>query len=291
MFGRQLHRQMHGRRELHDRLFFCALASGICTPKGGAGATCTSGNQCTTAGGCVDGVCCAATCTLACQGCARATTGQADGTCAPRLQPKAGPTVPICAGACPPGYAICSGDTAGVCSRRTWTFEAPPDQINKLNPGEWIRATSATSAAIHSTIPVPAIRVHGGSVAARLRGNPPGDDPAFPLNWEAADGIELCPFGGSMDLRARTLTFFLFMDGPPAGSSQILRLPCEILGSTFDGTQFIHNLTLDFTPQFGTWFSVSQTFQSSASGVTHLSIDCFFDSWTGTAYMDDISIQ
>lgn len=51
---------------------------------GGLGAACAGGSACAS-GACVDGVCCDRACDGACEACSAATTGGADGTCAPAL--------------------------------------------------------------------------------------------------------------------------------------------------------------------------------------------------------------
>jgi hypothetical protein len=58
---------------------FCS--QGTCTPKKKPGAACSDKLQCAS-GFCVDGVCCNAACTSACQSCVAKDTGNADGTCA-----------------------------------------------------------------------------------------------------------------------------------------------------------------------------------------------------------------
>jgi hypothetical protein len=59
--------------------FFCTGAGGSCVAKGGAGATCAAGNQCTTTH-CVDGVCCGSAACGSCQACNVANNL---GACAP----------------------------------------------------------------------------------------------------------------------------------------------------------------------------------------------------------------
>jgi hypothetical protein len=64
------------------------------------GAACTANTDCT-AGNCRDSICCPATCTLSCQGCATGVTGQANGTCALRT-------------ANPPGTQVCNNTCTNV---------------------------------------------------------------------------------------------------------------------------------------------------------------------------------
>jgi hypothetical protein len=59
--------------------YFCS--SGSCVQKKGKGDGCSSADQCSS-GFCKDSVCCESSCSLACQGCSNATTGQSNGTCA-----------------------------------------------------------------------------------------------------------------------------------------------------------------------------------------------------------------
>jgi hypothetical protein len=62
---------------------YCDVSLGVCSPKVGHGSVCFGSNECTTAGGCVDGVCCDTACTGLCQACTAAlkVTGLDDGTC------------------------------------------------------------------------------------------------------------------------------------------------------------------------------------------------------------------
>ena len=79
-------------------------AGGAGGPVGGAGgslkmagSTCSGSDQCSS-GLCRDSVCCAASCTLSCQGCASAVTGMMNGTCAMRTSSSAG--VQLCGDQC-----------------------------------------------------------------------------------------------------------------------------------------------------------------------------------------------
>jgi hypothetical protein len=65
---------------------YCDLGTGDCPAKKTQGQTCDSSNQCGTVGGCVDGVCCNATCTAACMACSAALKQSgADGECGAAL--------------------------------------------------------------------------------------------------------------------------------------------------------------------------------------------------------------
>jgi hypothetical protein len=58
------------------------VASKTCTTKKTNGTTCGAGNECSS-GACVDGVCCANSCTQLCYACSAAKTGGSDGSCQP----------------------------------------------------------------------------------------------------------------------------------------------------------------------------------------------------------------
>jgi hypothetical protein len=101
---------------------YCA-ASGACqsrkalasTCDDGAGADCKTADcrVCASAGGCVDGFCCNATCSGACDTCAAASGAPANGTCGPATAGTSGST-----GACGPAY-VCDGTSAscpGACT-------------------------------------------------------------------------------------------------------------------------------------------------------------------------------
>ena len=72
------------------------------------GSTCSASDQCSSAN-CRDSICCPASCTLSCQGCASSVTGSADGTCALRTSNPAG--TQICSSQC----VNVSGTDAGNC--------------------------------------------------------------------------------------------------------------------------------------------------------------------------------
>ena len=61
------------------------------------GSTCSASDECSSAN-CRDSICCPASCTLSCQGCASSVTGSANGTCALRTSNPAG--TQICNNAC-----------------------------------------------------------------------------------------------------------------------------------------------------------------------------------------------
>ncbi len=82
------------------------------------GQTCSGANDCRSGLSCVDGVCCGSACDGACQACAQALTGQADGSCAP-LASSAVDLVPslVCGGTtggCAGGNCICEAGS-GAC--------------------------------------------------------------------------------------------------------------------------------------------------------------------------------
>lgn len=113
----------------------CGANAGAATCCNGAccqqrGQSCSATNQCDAGLSCVDGVCCQSACDGACEGCANALTGQADGTCAPinTVRIDDSPVSNLCTasgGAClnPPcicdGGGDCLGDIGATCAEDT----------------------------------------------------------------------------------------------------------------------------------------------------------------------------
>jgi hypothetical protein len=96
----------------------------------GNGAPCNVSTTCAS-GHCVDGVCCESACSGTCEACARASTGQADGTCAPVLAGKdphrdcADDGSPACGknGTCD-GASACASYTGAPCTPNPCTEDA-----------------------------------------------------------------------------------------------------------------------------------------------------------------------
>lgn len=113
--------------------YFCG--SGSCKPLKDQGATCSADAECTSQS-CRDGVCCQSACSLSCQACSNATTGQADGICAARTASATKPCTSggsttcvnltsnanncgscgnVCAGSSVPGTSpVCSSGTCSI---------------------------------------------------------------------------------------------------------------------------------------------------------------------------------
>lgn len=113
-------------------------ATDVCRNKETDGTACTKASECRS-GSCVDGVCCESACSLSCQGCSQATTGQANGICAARTSSS---TKPCTSGAsttcvdltsdaknCGTCNTVCSGSsvpgTSPVCSASKCSVACP----------------------------------------------------------------------------------------------------------------------------------------------------------------------
>ncbi len=263
---------------------YCVTSSGVCTSKGGIGDACSANAQCSN-NNCADGVCCGSTCALGCQACTRAHTGQPDGTCAPRVPAISGPTTPSCAGACPTGYSQCAGGTA--CSRVAWDFETHPTVTNyDPSDGDWASSDESSFGADALDYQVmPPGRVHGGQWAARVRGNSG--------IFSAGISVGLCPTGGTLDLRGKTVTFWMYLDGPSTdvcGDPALGCHGCYFSASDASGAQTEAQVSIG-TPQFGRWFQTTFTFGSTATSVGTVDLVCDLNPWSGTLYLDDVSIK
>jgi hypothetical protein len=220
---------------------------------------------------------------MSCQGCTLAHTGQPNGTCAPRIPAMTNPTVSACAGACPQGYAQCSGAT--VCSRISWDFETHPSVTNyDFSNGDWASGDNSNLGADALDYQMkPPGQVHGGQWAARIRSNSP------PATWTSGVQVGLCPAGGSLDLRGRNVTFWFYFDGP-----QVTR--CSDVGCNgftfkmYDSVGIEQQVDLG-TPQFGHWYQATFTVGSTATAAESMGVQCDLDAWAGTLYIDDVSIQ
>jgi hypothetical protein len=262
---------------------YCVVATGLCAPKGGVGDACAGNNQCSN-NNCTSGVCCGSTCTLGCQACSTALTGQANGTCAPKLVTTSTATAPLCGAVCPPGYQQCAFAT--LCSRIAWNFEPPPG--DPYAEGEWLSGSNSNWGrdAFNYTTAADG-RVRSGTNALRIRANSP------PSLWWMGGSVNMCPNGGTMDLHGKAATFWFYFDGPSADLFATDN-GCKVIayGEYNPNTMTYPTLwEAPINPQFGKWYSVTSTVGSAALAVTTVSMSCTFTEWSGTLYMDDVSFK
>jgi hypothetical protein len=195
------------------------------------------------------------------------------------------PTVPVCAGSCPQGYAQCSGGTA--CSRISWDFETHPTVTNyDFGNGDWASGDNSNLGADALDYQMmPPGQVHGGQWAARVRSNAPA------LTWTSGVQVDFCPTGGSLDLRGKNVTIWFYFDGPQV--SVCGDVGCN--GFTFtmsDSTHTVIQAQVSLgTPQFGHWYQTTFTIGSTATAAAYMGVQCDLNPWTGTLYIDDVSIK
>ena len=156
--------------------YYCA--SGTCTAVKATGSTCSASDQCSSAN-CRDSICCPASCTLSCQGCASSVTGSTNGTCALRTSNPAGTQVcnNVCAtvngtdanncGSC--GHSCLGGTcSAGACQPLLLaTITGAGSQWLILSGGSLYSVTAATMVAplvyqLSTSAPSTPVLVAGG---------------------------------------------------------------------------------------------------------------------------------
>ncbi len=267
-------------------------ASGTCTQKKAAGGSCSGGNQC--AGGICspDGACCNSACTLSCQACKMASTGIADGTCAPKLTTAGATNVANCGGVCSVGYGLCTNvnsPASPVCNPLSWGFEtgAPSAWQDSLAPVNFTQVVGTMGAGPHA-----------GTWALSSFGNQASVD------WESQLHAVLCGTNSSVGIDVHGKTFKLYYYAPtpkPTASSDVSTPTCTFTYTGYDTDNFGFDgnpFTMTVT-QFNTWTLFSYTFPSAVVWVRTLEVDCTFGDWTGpvgsgepgTLYFDDISIN
>jgi hypothetical protein len=249
-------------------------AAGTCTGEQPIGAACTAGDQCTS-GSCSeashgDAVCCSGSCPLACQGCTAASTGLPTGTCAPRL---ANATA-VCGAACARDYGLCSSGLS--CQPTAWTFDGEPADASQ--PYGWLPDDMS---GLHYSTQQNHTPGGVGSLAV-LAGTP----------WDAAPGVVLCgndpdnldPI--SINTGGKALVAWILIDGPPTGGVCLFDI------SHPDGTTSeIRGLQL-VAGDVDVWRELKVSVPLSQGDVVKLAIRCVMtDGWTGTLYIDDVSIQ
>jgi hypothetical protein len=107
-------------------------------------------------------------------------------------------------------------------------------------------------------------------------------------NLEAV--VPICPTGGSVDLRGRTLTATLYFDGPdfPAEGG-------EHMIAAYYETPNLNSLvgTLE-NPSVKNALSFRATFPAAANGVGKIGIYMYINGssdWSGTVYIDDVVVE
>ena len=255
--------------------FYCA--AGTCTAKKVVGGACSAADQCTN-GFCGDtshgdAVCCSTACSLACQGCTKATTGVTDGSCAPRL---ANATA-VCGGACASGYGLCSSGLS--CQPIAWTFDGDTMDSDSL-PFGW--GPDDMSAVYAST---------------KWNHTPGGDGSLEVLSgtpWDAAPGVILCSQDpdvvnpSAINISGKTLDAWILIDGVPTSGG------CRFVLTHPDGS-FDDFRALSFLPSQAArvWREMKTTIPLTEMPVGKVSIRCTIaiDGWTGGVYIDDVSIR
>lgn len=324
----------------------CNNASGTCaTVMNADDDKCPSGSTCNAAGACLlkqggscssnaqclnnicsnDGVCCASTCSLSCQGCASANTGTTTGTCAPRntgttrpcptVNPTAcvntqtdpnncngcgmvcasnGPsgTVPNCvAGSCTSkcstgGTQVCTLQS-GIknCAPTAWGFETGENLF-------WYNGADNNSQIVGGN-------AHSGANAVAIspssNGSGANPTPARIGNQPCSDSTST----GSLDLRGKLFTAFIYV--PTYAGSSFTGTSCK-LGA--NDASFVETTLTGVKPSVspimpGSYFQLSGTFGTTAleSRIVGVYIQCFLPKdWTyGNAaqqwYVDDVRID
>lgn len=240
--------------------YYCA--TGQCTaklPNNTAGCTgnvtCSSGNCSTATSG---SMCCGGGLTNCSQGCYNLTNDAKHcGTCAGDCGPNYSCNSSIC---------TCSGNklSCGTCAK--WAFESNTTE-------GWIQSPLATNVPIPTVKPTPPNNPFSGKYSL-----------AITLSQQTFGSfvIPLCPNVGTM-ATVSGFSFWVYVDGPDyAGTKQ------QIVATTFaDGSQ-ADGASLSRAPY--TWVRNENTF-SGSNGANYLEIRFSSQTpWTGTIYVDDISL-
>ena len=96
-----------------------------------------------------------------------------------------------------------------------------------------------------------------------------------------------------VDLRGKTVTLWMYLDGPSTdvcGDPALGCHGCYFSASDASGAQTEAQVSIG-TPQFGRWFQTTFTFGSTATSVGTVDLVCDLNPWSGTLYLDDVSIK
>ena len=186
------------------------------------------------------------------------------------------PTVPQCGGQCPRDYAVCSGDSAGVCSRTVWTLDPPPSTPAVANDltGEW-------SGFDQPLVSYQEGLAHSGRYAASLEAidNSSG-------GYATLVRTRLCPSGGDMDLSGKTVSVWFYFSGPSTVSDN--QPPCSVFLASTVEDKLVWEAPFRPTPLFWYEAKAKVTPQTKAN---QLAVQCRFSEWGGSVFMDDVSIR
>ena len=281
--------------------YYCTGSGGTCSAKKGTGLACGAASECAS-NYCVDNVCCGTSCSLAaagCMGCATATTGGPNGTCAvkngatthacPAVNPStcvdfqndvdncgscgnvcssvglpSGATrackYGVCDATCSPGNQLCTS-TGGIrsCVASGWGFET--DANSDWN-GDDSSQLQRSSDQHHSG--VWSLEVYSSDGYMTL---------VFPSAYVCGDG------SSTFDARGRTVSAWLFVDAAsiPAGTS------CFLNDSP--------SLAVNTNPPARTWFQITGTYPGTESPQYTFQIGCDGLPADMKYYIDDVRID
>ena len=292
--------------------YSCATGSAVCTETGnqavdlpcGAGQSCTNGTKtlaaaCNASGQCVSTpVACPFGCNGAGTDCAICPAGQtscpngcksltndpsncaACGLSCPQPLGGTGSGLAVCAGSqcgasCNAGFLKCAGSTA-YCQRSTWDFE------DGTAGGFGILRTDYTMAAV--TVTSSAAQHHAGSRSIAIPLTVHGTVRGFEIGLTLCGGAVNIPLAGLTSISA-----WFFVEGPALDAS-------SYFGEAIYTDKALAAGNIPYSSLVGQWFQVSTLLNSFSASSTlgQVGVQGYVNGitdWTGTVYVDDITIQ
>jgi hypothetical protein len=257
---------------------------GSCVPKLGNGTSCATSTECSSAN-CSSGTCCAAGLTGCGGSCYDLTTNKANcGTCGHACAdpPVVGSGSGTCSGgacglSCNTNYLLCSG--TNYCQLAKWDFEdGSTDGFSIIGSQMAVTSISASTSV-----------THGGTYALAIGVSAQGTTRGFQV------GLNICGGSGYLPSGGRTVSAWFYLS--PSSDTVPPPSPTSFFGeylytSANEGGNAPHAATV------GSWFQVSTPIDDVGTHLIAVALQGFFDTdgtsatdWSGTVYVDDITIQ